>query len=907
MSQQLTPRTIWTLANETFQALAPSYQVKMYRVIGDSGLGQNFFPIFLVRGFYPEPFSVEKWHLMAPYAAKSRLRENLEQMRQLGLLEKTGDDAYQLTDYARQAIEQVFGEAAAQIADIEVLDVERTKRLAGYLERIVKATLASDEVQRKSRIRASRWTQPDIKSTPPVALADQYLTDLFHFRDDAHISAWLSHDVSGQQWEVLTLVWREQANTAEALAEQIPNHGYSAEEYAAALQSLVEKGWLEEQDGIYQVTEQGRQVREAAEEETDRLFYIGWNALSENELADMAELLTEIRAELLAKNRRLVVDRMSETMHAHVSLFIKPFVDYLKETGFVNGTHFVMHLAEKLEPAPLRLDDLIQTAPYSNPEGLAKKIERTVELGGLEKVDDGYRLTEKGRQVIAHTDQIFQSALAEQEINQQPQLENLVTITNRLVQGSLSAEQPTEKPHLSRLEEKVTAEMTPLVQVDLYITSLFYFRDDAHVAAWRSVGLNAIAQEALTYVWQGKAHTAADLVAKLAHRGYTVDDYAAALERLTQKGWLKETDGHFALTEAGRQVREEIEQKTDEIFFSPWQELSVAEVNTLFRGLDAIITTIRQQNADALAEKYKDLFPITQQLGQKLNPLYRDKINPLVTEGKLGNWFNFISVWNGLQLAPEPFNGSDIVARFPYGTGAAWVERLANAAEAGFLKKVDGGYVVTDEGRAAVNEMNDVFYRTLGELNPLPEEELEKLAGYLKRLVEASIASPPVEGYQHVVNAQKVEPSTDYPALARIDHYCDCLNAYRDDSHLPTFQSKLLSGHGWEAFTFLVRGEVEEPTAAAIAEKVNFRGHDAAAYTEALAEYVRRGWLEEQNGRYSVTEAGREMREEAERLTDRNFYGPWAALAEEEVEEVRDLFNRLFQKLAEMQPEPVEA
>lgn len=46
-----------------------------------------------------------------------------------------------------------------------------------------------------------------------------------------------------------------------------------------------------------------------------------------------------------------------------------------------------------------------------------------------------------------------------------------------------------------------------------------------------------------------------------------------------------------------------------------------------------------------------------------------------------------------------------------------------------------------------------------------------------------------------------------------------------------------------------------------------------------------RGWLAEEAGTYRVTDAGRAVREDAERLTDQYFYAPWACLPSSEAEE----------------------
>ena len=52
-------------------------------------------------------------------------------------------------------------------------------------------------------------------------------------------------------------------------------------------------------------------------------------------------------------------------------------------------------------------------------------------------------------------------------------------------------------------------------------------------------------------------------------------------------------------------------------------------------------------------------------------------------------------------------------------------------------------------------------------------------------------------------------------------------------------------------------------------------------------------------GAYEVTELWRQVREDAETLTDRYFYTPWQTLNDDEVHEMRDLLTRLKTALAQ--------
>jgi hypothetical protein len=51
---------------------------------------------------------------------------------------------------------------------------------------------------------------------------------------------------------------------------------------------------------------------------------------------------------------------------------------------------------------------------------------------------------------------------------------------------------------------------------------------------------------------------------------------------------------------------------------------------------------------------------------------------------------------------------------------------------------------------------------------------------------------------------------------------------------------------------------------------------------------------------FEVTEVGRQIREEAEAATDRNFYTPWQVLSETEANDLSELLTRLKTALAQI-------
>ena len=288
---------LWALVEEAMRAFAPFYRDAMQKAIQDSGIPDNWFALSLAHGSDPAPFTVERFHAMSPYTALERSAETVEELARLQLLERVGEDAFRLTDLGREAVKSIYGAAHQSLGAIELLPLDEMNQLNDLLYRLVEATLGAPEPENKWAIAYSRWTDPG-EGAPGAVKADQYLTDLIRFRDDAHIATWKPYNVSSHGWEALTFVWRGDARTAEELAEELPRRGHSAEVYAEALAELASRGWAEETPDGYQITEEGQALRQQAEDATNSLFFAPWASLSDDENAQLHGLLTQLKSSL---------------------------------------------------------------------------------------------------------------------------------------------------------------------------------------------------------------------------------------------------------------------------------------------------------------------------------------------------------------------------------------------------------------------------------------------------------------------------------------------------------------------------------------------------------------------------------------------------------------------------------
>lgn len=122
-----------------------------------------------------------------------------------------------------------------------------------------------------------------------------------------------------------------------------------------------------------------------------------------------------------------------------------------------------------------------------------------------------------------------------------------------VLQRSVGVLRPEGRPLFAgTLSQSVPS--TALGAVWHYGDMLREFRGDCHTAAWIAAGLDATEIGLLTELFWGLP-----LKSYSRTRGWSEDDYTAAIDRLEQRGLIR--DGAF--TDTGRNVREQVEVHTD--------------------------------------------------------------------------------------------------------------------------------------------------------------------------------------------------------------------------------------------------------------------------------------------------------------------------------------------------------
>ena len=211
----------------------------------------------------------EMWN---PYATQwDQQRAASAAARDAGLVDEK-DGRWDLTQAGRDLVARVRREADAYLASLpSPLPTEELARLASLLASAFEATAASLDRRWHSHIpRAARMAG---EGKHPMVAVENAVYGLWQARDDCHMAAWRQAGLDGPTLDTLTRIWRKEAVSEEDLAAKLTSQRPA--DVAEQVARLRRDG-LVTPDGAPRTTDKGTKMRQAIEDETDRLFFAGW-------------------------------------------------------------------------------------------------------------------------------------------------------------------------------------------------------------------------------------------------------------------------------------------------------------------------------------------------------------------------------------------------------------------------------------------------------------------------------------------------------------------------------------------------------------------------------------------------------------------------------------------------------
>jgi len=235
------------------------------------------------------PFTIAELHarLCNPYSTVDPAPDQLPRLVELGLLRQAGD-GYALAPAGRELLLRAEPAANDYAAARLRLPPDDLERLAATMHDIAERQhRAPEPVDKAQQDVVPRLRRLDPRRTPPILL-EYALYALQRARDDAHIAAWRAAGFRGPALELLSRIWAGNAATIAELAEQTRGR-MQLEDVAALLDELARDGCVSIQPPAVTITSRGRDVRDAIERETDRVYFAPWPKIDAGWVRDRLE------------------------------------------------------------------------------------------------------------------------------------------------------------------------------------------------------------------------------------------------------------------------------------------------------------------------------------------------------------------------------------------------------------------------------------------------------------------------------------------------------------------------------------------------------------------------------------------------------------------------------------------
>jgi len=261
----------------------------------------------------------------------------------------------------------------------------------------------------------------------------------------------------------------------------------------------------------------------------------------------------------------------------------------------------------------------------------------------------------------------------------------------------------------------------------------------------------------------------------------------------------------------------------------------------------------------------------------------------LLGAGDLPDWdVSFIQL--ARHLEPDHLTPKVLIQCCPYARPASFTEKMAQAAQRGWLREKNGEFLLTFRGREVAKEITELSDRLFAKIVILPPPQMKRLLTLLDQ-VAAKIKVLPVPTKKVTFELSlRFERNASTPSLSRIRRRLIDLLAFYDDVLLAVRLPYEANGLLWETFTFVARREAT--TAPDLATRLAYRNYAEDDYATALAELAGRGWIvPRDNGQYSVQQQATQMCQQVDETANRFYEAAFAGLSTAETAEFKKLMK----------------
>lgn len=241
--------------------------------------------------FDPEPITVENLRVRAVWSSPEIIGGLLAILLAEGFLDKVVPRGYVMTESGREVMAMLRERRYAILNALpQPIPAEDLNKLEEMLRFVVADAIQGDDIPGTWCLEHSRNRADD--NAPILGKILQYSEDLNAFRDDCHMASFKAHGVAAYIWETLSLMWAGSVTTPHDAYEQLRYRGYGTLDFEQAFDDLTRREWIEPDGDGYKITEEGRKVRQDAEDLTDTYFALPFKgALSDMEIETLEGLL----------------------------------------------------------------------------------------------------------------------------------------------------------------------------------------------------------------------------------------------------------------------------------------------------------------------------------------------------------------------------------------------------------------------------------------------------------------------------------------------------------------------------------------------------------------------------------------------------------------------------------------
>lgn len=291
---------LWQLIMETYRSRGAAIR-KIHGMLPIQQLTAEFGEhgtdlLYYCQNYNSQALSAAHYMVRNCYDQADAIEAVLIEFADHGFVEKVEAENYRLTANGRDAFQRLEAVLRPRL-EIPLLPTEVMDQLVVLLQKVADSVVNIPEPPLHWSVDTrARYGFKVAADAHVLKRLDELIFDLWAYRDDVHLAAWQPHQIEPRTWEAFSHFWTGEADTVAKLAEILAHRGFSADDYQASVDELIERGWVQvDENAIVHLTDRGTLLRQEAEDLTDQYFYVPWSVLSAAEISDLRDLLTRLR------------------------------------------------------------------------------------------------------------------------------------------------------------------------------------------------------------------------------------------------------------------------------------------------------------------------------------------------------------------------------------------------------------------------------------------------------------------------------------------------------------------------------------------------------------------------------------------------------------------------------------